>query len=147
MNQGTIVNATTGTGTEPGATRTGTIGNTTFHETLAMYEASPSMLTMSYYGIPGIYVVPSADPQGGKSQTLVMQSYAETVRFQSICAHSATAADISIVLCVNDLPLAYDSMDKLHRGGFDTLGSILNANTFPGGCLAALASSTYHESQ
>ncbi|KAJ6570528.1 hypothetical protein DFH09DRAFT_1362658 [Mycena vulgaris] len=118
---------TTGIDNVPGATRSGSFGGSTFHETLTMYFAGPDVLMSTVHGKPWINVAPNQTP-------LQFGDYVETIRFQSICGGKATYIDVISYLCSDDQTAAYNLTYTDHMVYFETLAANIGATVLAGDC-------------
>ncbi|KAJ7742908.1 hypothetical protein B0H16DRAFT_1423344 [Mycena metata] len=97
--------AMTGTDNVPGATRFGPVDkHNSFNETLTMYSLTEDALTYTYHGIKFTYALP-----GFNHSPAHIDAYAETMRFESICAGRATYIDLLTYICSNDTATAYNA--------------------------------------
>ncbi|KAJ7289162.1 hypothetical protein C8J57DRAFT_1164966 [Mycena rebaudengoi] len=127
---GTVITSTTGTDNVPGATRAGVFGDSSFNETLAMFDAPSGALRFTYAG-PGPKPV-TYTPPGEKSITFYY--FAETHRYESICGGKATYIDVITYACSNRPRAAYDFWYRLHDTAFGAISAKVGAKVFTGDC-------------
>ncbi|KAJ7759329.1 hypothetical protein DFH07DRAFT_443700 [Mycena maculata] len=119
---------TTGTDNVPGATRAGPCLGDTFNETLTMYSAHVDELMYTYHGRPYAPTLPG-------QPTIHVESYAETLRFESICGGRATYVDFISFLCTEDQTAAYIAWNELHTDTMQSVAASLGAPVLAGDCL------------
>ncbi|KAF7356291.1 hypothetical protein MVEN_00961000 [Mycena venus] len=122
----------TGTNNVPGATRSGVVPvgdnpNNAFNDTLTMYSMHHDSLEYTYRGQPVKFVLPNQRPAH-------YYSYAETMRFQSICDGEASYIDLLSYLCADDQIAAYNLWYMLHMSTFEGLAASLGATVLAGDC-------------
>jgi hypothetical protein len=127
---GTVITSTTGTDNVPGATRAGVFGDSSFNETLAMFDAPSGALRFTYVG-PGPKPV-TYTPPGEKS--IRFYYFAETHRYESICGGKATYIDVITYACSNHPRAAYDFWYRLHDTAFGAISAKVGAKVFTGDC-------------
>ncbi|KAJ6481275.1 hypothetical protein C8R47DRAFT_1197822 [Mycena vitilis] len=119
---GIVVTNTTGADNVPGATRSGPFGGTTYNETLTMYSMHSDAFIFSLVG------------QGFTTASVRLDSYAETMRFESICGGTATYIDIISYLCSDDQAAAYNLIYGLHMSTFPGVFAGMGATVMAGDC-------------
>ncbi|KAJ7711453.1 hypothetical protein B0H16DRAFT_1745192 [Mycena metata] len=108
---GLLTTAMTGTDNVPGATRFGPV------------DKHNSKFT---YALPGFHHSPAH-----------IDAYAETMRFESICAGRATYIDLLTYICSNDTATAYKVWYTAHMFVFPALAADLGATVLAGDCRGA----------
>ncbi|KAJ7022107.1 hypothetical protein C8F04DRAFT_229653 [Mycena alexandri] len=119
---------TTGTDNVPGATRFGPLDNgSSFNETLTMYTLDENGLSFTYHGLGFAYALPGY-------KTADLGAYAETMRFESICAGRGTYIDLITYACSNDSITAYNLWHLEHVLIFPALAAEVGATVMAGDC-------------
>ncbi|KAJ7181042.1 hypothetical protein C8R46DRAFT_1187277 [Mycena filopes] len=121
----------TGTDNVPGATRFGPLnnGSSSFNETLTMYTVDKSGgLSYTLHGLPGVTYALSG------YEGVKFGAYAETMRFESICAGRATYIDLITYVCSNDTAGAYQLWYTEHMVTFPALAAGFGATVMAGDC-------------
>ncbi|KAF7370290.1 hypothetical protein MSAN_00660300 [Mycena sanguinolenta] len=130
---GTVVTSTIGTDNVPGATRSGTFAGGVFNETLTAMDKRSDALIFSYHGNNYTFT-----PGPGYPSSLVtLDSYTETIRFESICGGKATYIDVLTYVCSDNQPLAYSLWSMIHTSTFDGLAMSFGATILAGDCPCA----------
>ncbi|KAJ7093152.1 hypothetical protein C8R44DRAFT_815697 [Mycena epipterygia] len=124
---GVPATSTTGTDNVPGATRGGSFGGGTVNETLTMYLFHSDALIFTIHGQPLMLALPNQSP-------LHFDSYAETMRFESVCSGTATYIDLITYTCSSDQTTAHNFWFTLHMSVFEGLAANISALVLAGDC-------------
>lgn len=92
-----------------------------------MYLAHADAYEFTIHGKPFTFASPNQPP-------LLLDGYAETMRFESICGGRATYIDVISYWCSEDQTAAYNFWYTLHEAVFPTLAVALETTVLAGDC-------------